>query len=108
MVLNGLNLIMEHIGGESYAQFKRIARKMVKTALLRVGWDSRPDDGHVEKLLRSTVIAQLDTFCYDDEEILAEAKRRFDAHWSDPAQLSSDYKVIIIGFCDRRMKSDCF
>lgn len=95
MVLNGLNLIMEHIGGESYAQFKRIARKMVKTALLRVGWDNRPDDGHVEKLLRSTVIAQLDTFCYDDEEILAEAKRRFDAHWSDPAQLSSDYKTTV-------------
>ncbi len=100
MVLNGLNLIMEHVGGQSYAQFKQIARMMVKTALLRVGWDSRPEDGHVEKLLRSTVIAQLDTFCHDDEDILAEAKRRYDAHWSDPAQLSSDYKVMIIFRCD--------
>jgi puromycin-sensitive aminopeptidase len=92
-VLGGLNLLMEHVGGSAYVHFRKIAGAMVKRGLERVDWDSKPSDGHVEKLLRSTVIGLLDVFCYDDADILAEARRRYDAHWTDPSALSSDYKV---------------
>jgi puromycin-sensitive aminopeptidase len=92
-VLTGLNLLLEEIGGESFILFRRLASKMVKNALNVTKWDALPTDGHVEKLLRSTVIGLLDSFCSDDADILREARRRFDGHWENSSLLPSDYKV---------------
>ena len=61
--------------------------------LFQYGWDTKPEDDHSAKLLRSTVIGLLDNFCSSDEGVLAEAKRRFNGHFDDPSLLPSDYKV---------------
>ena len=65
----------------------------VKSGLDLVGWDARASDGHCEKLLRSTVISLLDVFGAEDEEVLAEVRRRFAAHWDDSSVISSDFKT---------------
>ena len=35
----------------------------------------------------------LEIFGQRDAEVLEEARRRFAAHWEDPAEISSDYKT---------------
>jgi len=34
-------------------------------------------------------------FCWRDSEVVAEARRRFDAHWAEPSALPSDYKTTV-------------
>lgn len=92
-VLGGLSVLMEEIGGDAYEAFLTFAKAIVKSALTRVGWDAKPTDGHSENLLRSTVIGLLDTLAWNDPEIVAEARRRFDGHFEDPALLPAEYKV---------------
>jgi aminopeptidase N len=95
-VLLGLQLLMEEVGGEACAAFYSFASAIVKSALVKVGWDASPTDGHQEKLLRSTIIGLLDSFLWNDAAVASEARRRFDAHWTEPEALSSDYKVTVI------------
>ena len=94
-VLSGLSVLMEEVGGEPLALFRAMAARMVKKSLNTTGWEPKPTDGHVEKLLRTTVIDLLDEFCSDDAEVVAEARRRYDGHWEDPSLLPSDYKTTI-------------
>jgi len=58
-----------------------------------VGWDSVTGESHTDKLLRASVMELLDSFAFDDADVAAEAKRRFDAHWTDASVLPSEYKV---------------
>ena len=53
-----------------------------------------PADGHTDKLLRSTILGMLDTFAWNDPSVAAEAKRRFDLHFTDPTALPAEYKVM--------------
>ena len=94
-VLSGMNLLLEEEGGATHVEFTEFAGHMVKTALGKIGWDERAGDGHQEKLLRSTIIGLLDTFCWKDAAVATEARRRYDAHWTDPSALSSDYKSTV-------------
>jgi puromycin-sensitive aminopeptidase len=94
-VLSGLNTMMEDIGGEAKDLFSAMAQKMVKRALDKTGWDEKETDGHVDKLLRTSIIGLLAEFCSEDAEVLAEARRRFDGHWEEPSMLPSDYKTTI-------------
>jgi hypothetical protein len=63
---------MEDLGGETFEAYKAFGKKFVLGGLSKVGWDTRAEDGHSEKLLRSTVIALLDTFAWDDADVAAE------------------------------------
>lgn len=94
-VMSGLSVMMEEIGGEPNNLFRAMAGRMVKKALDTVGWDAMPSDGHVEKLLRTTIIALLDVFCNEDADVVAEARRRYDGHWEDASLLPSDYKTTV-------------
>lgn len=58
--------------------FAAFAASLVKPAAARVGWDARPDDGHLGKLLRATLVNLLSLFCWSELEVLQEARRRFD------------------------------
>ena len=90
-VLNGLYLLMEALGGNPFEEFKQFGKLLVTRALAKVGWDSSPNDGHTDKLMRSTIIGLLDTFAYNDPTVAAEARRRFDAHWENPSILPGEY-----------------
>jgi len=94
-VLNGLYLLMEALGGNPFEEFKQFGKLLVTRALAKVGWDSSPNDGHTDKLMRSTIIGLLDTFAYNDPTVAAEARRRFDAHWENPSVLPGEYKTTV-------------
>lgn len=92
-VLRGLSSLMEQIGGDSFQAFLAFGARLVKAALNKFGWEHKSTDDHSDKLTRTTVIGLLDAFGGQDEVILAEARRRFNAHWEDPSALHSDFKV---------------
>ena len=97
-VLNGFYLLLEQLNNaEVFEKFTAFGKNLVVKVLAKVGWDSKPEDGHTDKLLRATVIGLLDTFAWSDPTVAAEAKRRFDAHWTDASALPAEYKVSI--FC---------
>lgn len=102
---------------DSFLGFISFGKKFVVAALERVGWDSKPDgtvaavgvrpsllyidftamsiEGHTDKLLRSTIMGMLDTFAWNDPTVYAEAKRRFDLHFSEPTALPAEYKTTV-------------
>lgn len=93
-VLNGFYLLLEQLNNtEVFDKFCAFGKSMVVKVLAKVGWDSKAEDGHTDKLLRATVIGLLDTFAWSDPAVAAEAKRRFDAHWTDASALPAEYKV---------------
>ena len=74
--------------------------------MFQVGWDTKPEDDHSAKLLRSTVISLLDNFACDDEVVLQEVKRRFEGHFTEPSLLPSEYKVRTCVYCSEYSCSD--
>jgi len=94
-VLKSLYGLLEQIGGDVFDAFRSFGSRLIKAALDRFGWDHLPTDDHSDKLLRTTVIGLLDSFGGKDESILAEARRRFDEHWENPAALHSDFKSTV-------------
>ncbi len=61
----------------------------------KVGWDPKPGEGHLDSLLRSTVLAA--TTGYGDPAAVAEARARFDRYVQDPASLIPDLRGVVIG-----------
>ena len=45
----------------------------------------------------ATVISLLFEFCSEDESVVTEARRRYDAHWTDASQtvLPAEYKSVV-------------
>ena len=62
-----------------------------------IGWDQRPGEGHLDALLRSTVLSQAGN--YGDEGVLAEAQNRFDQYIGDPNSLHPDIRGLVYSLC---------
>ncbi|CAH1397947.1 unnamed protein product [Nezara viridula] len=73
--------------------FKKFGRDLFKPVSHRVGWDPRPDESHLDKLLRSLVLAKLGS--YDDAETIEEAKRRFADHVSKKSIIPADLRASV-------------
>ncbi len=74
-------------------QFRAFARGLYRPVAKRIGWDSRPEEGHLDALLRTFVLGRLGLF--DDEETAREAARRFEAYLEDPASLNPDLQDVV-------------
>ena len=94
-VLSGMYLLLEQISSAVTDAFRAFGAKLVLSALAKVGWDPKAQEGHTDKLLRATILALLDTFACNDPAVVAEARRRFAGHFDDPAMLPSDYKTTV-------------
>jgi puromycin-sensitive aminopeptidase len=94
-IFSALELHIHEIGGAAYDAYVDFVKAKVVAALKVVGWDAKANDGHTDKLLRATLIGLLDTFAYNDPEVLAEAQSRFDGHFDNPSLLPSEYKTTV-------------
>ena len=70
--------------------YQRFGRELFAPAARRAGWTPRPDDGHLDSLLRSTVLGQSGT--YNDPETLAQATDLFQRYLSDPDAVHPDLR----------------
>jgi len=76
-ILGGLDSITSDDEAMS-KNFKHFGSKIVLGLYKKVGWESKPTDGHLDVLLRGMMIGLLSTFCYADSSVSAEATRRFE------------------------------
>jgi len=75
--------IME-LGEDIFAKFREFAGHLARACFADRGWDSKPDDGHLDTLLRAIAISLQLTYNDGDESLLAEVRRRVSAYAADP------------------------
>ncbi|MFH1141484.1 MAG: M1 family metallopeptidase [Chloroflexota bacterium] len=76
-----------------YRQFQVFGRDLLRPIARKVGWDAAPGEGHLDALLRSTVLGQLGAF--GDPETLAEAQDRFQRSLDRPSSLVPDLRAVV-------------
>ena len=102
--LGGLETI---IADQPYIdQFDQLARGLFEQAAREVGWDPRPGEGHLDALLRSTVLGQAGA--YGDPGVIAEAKARFAHYLNDPSSLHPDLRGVVFGLVAQEGGSDAY
>ena len=83
-------LVAEEPCHENYRTF---ARQLFGPAARRIGWDAREGEGHLDALLRSTVLSQAGG--YGDQEMLDQATQRFQAYRGDASTLPPDLRGVV-------------
>ncbi len=76
-----------------HENYRAFARALFGPAARRIGWEARSGEGHLDALLRSTVLSQVGS--YGDSEFLTQATERFDAYRKDPATLRPDLRGLV-------------
>mmetsp|Transcript_42218 Transcript_42218/g.88662 ORF Transcript_42218/g.88662 Transcript_42218/m.88662 type:complete len:973 (-) Transcript_42218:176-3094(-) len=87
-ILGGLDTVMSDDPAMS-KNFKSLAKSIVIGLYKKVGWEAKSTDGHLGVLLRGMMIGLLSTFCYDDDDVAAEASRRFALFQQNHADMKS-------------------
>ena len=80
--------------------FQAFSRSIMKETGKKIGWDPKPGEGHLDTLLRSTVLNHLGGA--NDEDTLREAAARFAVYTQDPANVSPDIRGIVFGMAAKR------
>ncbi len=83
-------LIAEEPYLESYRAF---GRRLFGPAAQRSGWEARASEGHLDSLLRSTVLSQAGV--YGDPDVIAQAQAQFEAYQADPANVRPDLRGVV-------------
>ncbi|MDA1216088.1 MAG: ERAP1-like C-terminal domain-containing protein, partial [Chloroflexi bacterium] len=73
-------------------KFEAFAGEAYREIVATVGWEPAPGEGHLDSLLRSTVLGQAGI--YGNTDVLSEAKRRFEGYLSNPVSLSPDLRGV--------------
>ena len=82
------------VSGEPiYPAYRDFARDLFQDAVQRIGWEPRAGEGHLDSLLRSTVLSQAGN--YQDAAVLEEASRRFAGYLQDPASVHPDLRGVV-------------
>ncbi len=76
-----------------HQNFRAFARKLFGPAARRIGWDAQEGEGHLDALLRSTVLSQAGG--YGDEELLGQATERFQRYLADSSTLPPDLRGVV-------------
>eukprot|EP01121_Diplochlamys_sp_Union-15-3_P006327 TRINITY_DN1681_c0_g2_i1.p1 TRINITY_DN1681_c0_g2~~TRINITY_DN1681_c0_g2_i1.p1 ORF type:complete len:869 (-),score=193.44 TRINITY_DN1681_c0_g2_i1:446-3028(-) len=77
----------------SYPQFKKFINNLYKPIGSKLGWDPKPGESELYKLLRSSVLLTLGG--NGDDTIASEARKRFDAYLANPESVAADIRYAI-------------
>ena len=77
------------------SRFQNFGARLYRSIAERVGWDARPGEGHLDILLRGTVLSQLGA--YGDPATIGEARGRFARYAQDASLLHPDLRGVVIG-----------
>ncbi|MXZ92383.1 MAG: M1 family metallopeptidase [Chloroflexi bacterium] len=82
------------IAEEPYLEsFRAFGRGLFAPAAQRSGWEPQLGEGHLDSLLRSTVLSQAGS--YGDAAVIAQAQALFDAYQQDPANVRPDLRGVV-------------
>lgn len=78
-----------------HENFRSFARDLFGPAARRIGWDAQEGEGHLDALLRSTVLSQAGG--YGDEEMLGQATSRLQGYLQDASSVHPDLRGVVYG-----------
>ena len=81
------------------AAFRRYAYARLEPVLASLGWDDREGESAQTRQLRGSLIGMLGAM--DDPQVIAEARRRFDAFLVKPESLSPELRRTVLGVVAR-------
>ncbi|XP_075224213.1 puromycin-sensitive aminopeptidase isoform X2 [Lycorma delicatula] len=70
--------------------FKAYGRKLLKDVGNKLGWEPKPNESHLDTLLRSLVLGRLAV--YGDKEVIAEAQKRFEDYVAGKSVIPADLR----------------
>ena len=73
--------------------FRAFGRRLFAPAAHRSGWEPRAGEGHLDSLLRSTVLSQAGG--YGDPAVLSQAQNLFERYQQDPANVRPDLRGVV-------------
>ena len=76
-----------------YESYRAFARDLFGPAARRIGWDAQAGEGHLDALLRSTVLSQAGG--YGDQEFLGQAQERLATYLADHTTLHPDLRGLV-------------
>ena len=80
-------------GDPVHPAYQEFARGLFGPAARRAGWQPRPGEGHLDALLRTTVLGQAGS--YEDREVLREATVQFQRYLSDHDSVHPDLRGVV-------------
>ncbi|XP_014206049.1 puromycin-sensitive aminopeptidase [Copidosoma floridanum] len=86
--LSKFSVLLAHL--DVYSKYKSFGRSLLQDIHDYLGWDTKDNENHLDTLLRSLVLGRLVAF--EDEAVIAEANRRFEAHIFGKAILPADLR----------------
>eukprot|EP00531_Pseudo-nitzschia_arenysensis_P006209 CAMPEP_0116127934 /NCGR_PEP_ID=MMETSP0329-20121206/7097_1 /TAXON_ID=697910 /ORGANISM="Pseudo-nitzschia arenysensis, Strain B593" /LENGTH=888 /DNA_ID=CAMNT_0003622051 /DNA_START=101 /DNA_END=2767 /DNA_ORIENTATION=+ len=92
--LSGLDSVLS-ADENIHPKYSTFAKSLVLPLVEKVGWEVKPDDGHLTSLLRGLMINLLCQFCSDDADVGKEAAKKCEAFFENPkdsSTLSPDIK----------------
>ena len=94
------------IGEAAHPAYQRFARELLAPAARRVGWTPRPGEGHLDSLLRSTVLGQSGS--YNDPETLGQAVALFGGYLADPETVHPDLRGVVFSLAAQAGDGETF
>ena len=86
-------------GSSGHNAYTAFARSIIKPLANQLGWDAKPDETPNVQKLRRTLLGDLGA--WGDQEVIAEARRRFDAFMKDHSRLGPDDQEVILSIVMR-------
>ncbi|XP_070156779.1 puromycin-sensitive aminopeptidase [Polyergus mexicanus] len=87
-ILSKINILISHLDFED--SFKAFGRNLFRDVNTRLGWDLKPNESHLNTLLRSLVLGRMAAL--NDPDTIEEAKRRFELHVNGVTTLAADLR----------------
>ena len=81
------------VGETVHPAYQNFGRELFGPVARRAGWRPQPSDGHLDSLLRSTVLGQSGS--YNDKETLAQASDLFSQYLENPEAVHPDLRGIV-------------
>jgi puromycin-sensitive aminopeptidase len=83
------------LAGEPFEpQLKAFARDLLRPIVAHLGWEPKPQESHLEALLRGMVLHEIGH--YDEATVIAEARARFDRYVRDPQAVHPDLRSTVL------------
>jgi aminopeptidase N len=83
------------LAGEPFElQLKAFARDLLRPIVAHLSWEPRPNELHLDALLRGTVLHEIGH--YDEVSVIAEARARFDRYVRDPQAVHPDLRSTVL------------
>jgi aminopeptidase N len=93
-------------GTAGYAAFSAYARSIIRPVVARLGWDSRPGETPDVQELRRSLIGDLGA--WGEQDVIDEARRRFNAFVRDHNAIRSDDQPFILSIIARNADAAAF